>query len=85
LLVKEDSIYLIKDVGEIIISIKKIAIDRGYKNPNQIVTRTGLHHRVVERYWEGTITKPDKEILAIFCFLLKCDICDLITYIPPKN
>lgn len=85
LLDKEDSIFFIKDVGNVVISIRDIAMKRGYSNPNQIVTRTGLHHKVVNRYWNGEITKPDKQIIAIFCFLFKCDICDLIKYIPPKD
>lgn len=82
---KDNSIFLMKDVGEIIISIKDIAQKKGFENPNQVVTKTGLHHRVINRYWNGDITKPDKQILAIFCFLFKCDIVDFIKYIPPKD
>lgn len=82
---KENSIFFMKDVGEIIINIKDIAIKRGFKNPNQIVTKTGLHYKVIERYWTNQITKPDKQILAIFCYLFNCDISELIRYIPPKK
>lgn len=81
----EESIFLLKDVGKVSVSIKEIAIKKGFNNPNQIVTRTGLHYKVVERYWNNEITKPDKQILAIFCFLFKCDICDLIKYESPKE
>lgn len=84
-MITEDSIFLLKDVGSISISIREIALRKGYTNPNQIVVRTGLHHRVVNRYWTGEITKPDKQILAIFCFLFKCDVNDIIKYNPPKN
>ena len=50
----------------------------------QIVKRTGLHHQVIERYMNDTITRFDREVLAKLCYVLDCDLKDIMSYERPK-
>ena len=58
-----------RDYGDIVFDIKKV-MDEKAITINQIVKKTGLHHQVVRRYYEGTITRYDKDVL----FLIKLDL-----------
>ena len=49
-----DSIFVYKDYGNIKFDIKSI-MDRKNISVNQIVKKTGLHHQVIRRYYDGTI------------------------------
>ena len=54
-------------------------------------TRTYIKHaclldnRVLKRYYEGTITKPDLEILARICYAIGCSLDEIMYYEPPKK
>ena len=52
-----------RDYGDIVFDIKKV-MDEKAITINQIVKKTGLHHQVVRRYYEGTITRYDKDVLS---------------------
>ena len=60
-----DSIFVYKDYGNIKFDIKSI-MDRKNISVNQIVKKTGLHHQVIRRYYDGTIVRYDKDV---GCFL----------------
>ena len=36
----------------------------------------------IKKYYDNTITRYDSDVLAKFCFVLECDISDIISYIP---
>lgn len=74
-----ESIITYKDYGDIIFDIKTIMDEKGI-TVSQIVKKTGLHHRVVRRYYEGNITRYDKDVLAKLCFVIGCDLNDIIHY-----
>ena len=56
-----DSIFVYKDYGNIKFDIKSI-MDRKNISVNQIVKKTGLHHQVIRRYYDGTIVRYDKDV-----------------------
>ena len=68
-----DSIFVYKDYGNIKFDIKSI-MDRKNISVNQIVKKTGLHHQVIRRYYDGTIVRKNNfchyEIKIIRSFLL---------------
>ena len=79
-----DSIIVYKDYGEIILDIKTIMDKKGI-SINQIVKKTGLHHQIVKRYYEGTAVRYDKDVLSKFCFVLECNLDDIMYYRKPKK
>ena len=60
----DDSVLMYRDYGEIVFDLKSIMDKKGY-TINYVVKRTGLHHQIVRRYYEGTALRYDKEILAL--------------------
>ena len=60
---KQDSIITYIDYGYIKYDIKSM-MKRKNLTKTQIVKKTGLHHQVIERYMNDTITRYDKDVLA---------------------
>ena len=79
-----DSIISYKDYGSIIINAKKI-MDEKNITVSDVVKSTGLHPRVVKKYYDGTAIRFDKDVIAKLCFTLECDIKDLIYYKKPEK
>ena len=79
-----DSIIVYKDYGEIVLDIKTI-MEKKDISINQIVKKTGLHHQIVKRYYEGTAVRYDKDVLSKFCFVLECNLDDIMYYKKPTQ
>ncbi len=41
---------------------------------------TGITYKTINRYYNNKIVKADLEIIAKFCYVLDCEISDLIEY-----
>ena len=80
----DDSVLMYRDYGEIVFDLKSIMDKKGY-TVNYVVRRTGLHHQIVRRYYEGTALRYDKEILAKICYVIDCDLEDIMYYKRPKK
>ena len=52
-----------KDYGDIIFDIKTVMDKKGI-TVSQVVKKTGLHHKVVRRYYDGTVVRYDKDVLS---------------------
>jgi putative transcriptional regulator len=50
---------------------------------NCMAELTDVQHRIIRKYYEQKAVRFDLEILAKFCFVLKCDIADILYYQPP--
>ena len=81
---KNDSIITYIDYGYIKYDIKPIMKKKNLSK-NQIVKKTGLHHQVIERYMNDSVTRFDREVLAKLCYVLDCDLDEIITYVKPKG
>ena len=80
----DDSVLMYRDYGEIVFDLKSIMDKKGY-TVNYVVKRTGLHHQIVRRYYEGTALRYDKEILAKICYVLDCTLEDIMYYKKPRK
>jgi len=80
----DDSVLMYRDYGEIVFDLKSIMDKKGY-TINYVVKRTGLHHQIVRRYYEGTALRYDKEILAKICYVIDCDLEDIMYYKRPRK
>ena len=74
-----ESIIMYKDYGDIIFDIKTIMDKKGI-TVSQVVKKTGLHHKVVRRYYDGTVVRYDKDVLSKLCFVIGCDLKDIMFY-----
>lgn len=83
-MLEDNSIFLYKDYGKIVFDLKTI-MDKKKITISKIAKITGLHHKVVRRYYEGTVERYDKEVLSKLCFVLGCDLNDIMHYERPKK
>lgn len=78
----DNSIFIYRDYGDIEFDIKTIMDKKGI-TINQVVKKTGLHHKVVHRYYDGTAVRYDKDVLSKLCFVLDCNLDDIMHYKKP--
>ena len=81
---KNGSIITYIDYGYIKSDIKPIMKKRKLSK-NQIVKKTGLHHQVIERYMNDSVTRFDRDVLAKLCYVLDCNLDEIISYVSPKD
>ena len=79
-----NSVIVYVDYGNIYFNIKDIIKKNGLTK-TQVAKKTGLHHQIIERYYNGTVTRYDKDILAKFCFIFNCKLEDIMHYEKPNK
>ena len=52
---------------------------------NQLSFRTEMQRTQLRNYRDGKIQRLDIDILKRLCYVLECDLHDLIEYIPPEK
>lgn len=52
---------------------------------NQLSFRTEMQRTQLRNYRDNKIQRLDIDILKRLCYVLECDLHDLIEYIPPKE
>lgn len=72
------------DFGKIIIHLDRLIEERGV-SLNQLSFRTEMQRSQLRNYRDGKIQRLDIDILKRLCFVLDCDLTDLIEYIPPEK
>ena len=75
----ENSIFMPQNYGKIIFSFN-IVMDKKQINRNQLATRAGIRFEVADRFYNGNIERMDMDVLARICFVLDCDVADVITF-----
>lgn len=61
-----------------------------YMQKNQIsksklAKKAELQYTQLQAYYNNEILRPDLSVLARICFILRCDLNDIIEYIPPEK
>lgn len=79
-----NSVIIYVDYGEIRFNIKKV-MDEKNITKTQLAKRTGLHHQIIDRYYNNKIERYDKDILARICFILNCSLNEIMYYEKPKK
>ena len=69
------------DYGKTKSNLKEVMTNRKI-SIYQLCRLTGLKYEVIKKYYYNTITRYDSDVIAKFCFVLDCDISDIISYIP---
>lgn len=74
-----------KDYGKMNIKIKEI-MDAREVSVYELSKETGLKHQTVKSYYNNApLTKVDMDVLAKLCYVMGCNIDDVLEYKPPKE
>jgi len=80
-----DGIFELKEYGRVTITLKDVLDKQGITR-NKLATLTGLVYNSVNRYYQNApISSVDLDVLAKMCFVLDCDIGDVLRYERPEG
>ena len=73
------SVVKYEEYGRIIIDLKSIMTTKGV-NRNKLSKSTNVRFEVIDKWYNGTISRLDLDVLARICYSLDCDAGDIIKY-----
>lgn len=77
--------YHTEEYGTIKMKLAELLKDRGITR-NRLRTLTGVKYDVIDRYYKGEgVERVDLDVLAKLCYVLDCEISDLLEYEQPQN
>jgi len=76
----DNSIFHLKDYGKIVITLRDVMEKKGITR-NRLASLTGLVYNTVNRYYQSApISSVDLDVLAKMCFVLECELSDILSY-----
>ena len=72
------------DFGQIVIKLKDVMDSKGI-SINTMSHLANIKYDIVKKYYYGVNYSFNSEILAKFCYILDCDLNDILFYIPSKE
>jgi len=79
------TILTIKDYGHLELRLKKYMDLCGY-NRSSLARSINTRFEVVNKWCNGTVEKIDADILARMCYVLECEVGDILVYVDnPDN
>ncbi|WP_312048291.1 helix-turn-helix domain-containing protein [Anaerotignum sp.] len=74
-----NSIFEIKDYGKIRFHVKEI-MDSKELTRSKLAKLANIRFEVADKWYHGNIERMDIDVLTRICFVLDCEISDLMTY-----
>ena len=74
-----NSIYALKDYGKVEITLKEILEKKGISR-NKLSLMIAVNYDLVNRYYNNRVIRVDIDIIARMCYVLDCDINDILKY-----
>lgn len=72
-------VYVLEDFGHIDIKLKELLEKKGISR-NKLCNMMGCNYDLITRYYNNKVSRVDLEIIAKICFVLNCEITDVIKY-----
>lgn len=73
------SVVNISSYGNISIHLKEIIEEKGVTR-YRLAKLADTRFEVVEKWCSGTVERIDSDVLARFCYILNCDVGDIIKF-----
>ena len=73
------SVVNLNSYGNITVHLKEIIDQKGITR-YRLAKLADTRFEVVEKWCSGTVERIDSDVLARFCYILDCDITDIIKY-----
>lgn len=75
----DEGIFLLKNYGKVSVNIKEV-MDKKKITRNKLANLTGATYNVINRYYNNELYRIDLDVLARICYVLDCDVTDVIKY-----
>ena len=77
--------FHVEEYGSVKVKLAEVLEHHGITR-NRLRTLTGIKYEVIDRYYKGVdIELVDLDFLAKVCYVLNCEISDLLEYCPPHD
>lgn len=73
------SIVNLNSCGKVTVHLKELIEEKGITR-YRLAKLADTRFEVVEKWCSGTVERIDADILARFCYILDCDVADIIKY-----
>lgn len=73
------SVVNLSSYGNVSIHLKQLIEERGITR-YRLAKLADTRFEVVEKWCSGTVERIDSDVLARFCYILNCEISDIIKY-----
>ena len=80
----DDGIVYLKEYGKINLKLKEYMDERKITR-NALAKRVNTRFEVIDKLYNNRIENIDLDILARICFVLSCDINDILKYEKPDE
>ena len=75
----EHGIFLIQDYGKIELRLREVMDARGISR-NRLARLVNTRYEVIDKWYKNQVEKIDADILARICFVLGCQVGDILVY-----
>lgn len=75
----EESVYILKNYGKTTINLKNLLEEKNMSR-NKLCGLIATNYDLVNRYYNNKVTRIDLDIVARICYVLDCEVSDLIKY-----
>lgn len=72
------------DFGEIKITINECLKQKGMSK-NKLMNKAEMQRTQLNNYCNQKIQRLDMSVISKICYVLECDVGDILKYCPPKN
>ncbi|MCI8806099.1 MAG: helix-turn-helix transcriptional regulator [Clostridiales bacterium] len=80
-----NSLVIIKEYGFVKVKLAEMLDERGITR-NKLSTLIGVKYDVINRYYKAeNITMVDIDLFARICYVLDCNITDLLEYVKNRD
>lgn len=73
-----------QEFGSIKLHLKEL-MEKQNLSLSKLSFRAEMQRTQLKHYYDGSIQRLDMAVLSRLCYALKCDLNDLIEYIPPTK
>lgn len=74
------SVVLMQNYGRVRIKLRQVMDARGISR-NRLARMVNTRYEVIDKWYQGSLEKIDADILARICFVLRCQVKDILEYV----
>ena len=75
----DNTVLTAREYGKVHIRLRKL-MDARDMTRNELARAANTRFEVVDKWYRGSVEKIDADVLARFCFVLGCQVEDVIQY-----
>ena len=78
-----ETVLTLREYGKVHICLRE-QLEMRNMTRNQLARAINTRFEVVDKWYQGELEKIDADILARICFVLQCEVKDLLQYEKPE-